>query len=91
MYESPINIIQGEMQMQLEGEVYKAIQKVGVDVDKEELLKALQYDREQYKKGYNDAIEEFINWVWYYINKYHFRSKEELEMQFYNRDIMDEV
>lgn len=59
MYESPINIIQGEMQMQLEGEVYKAIQKVGVDVDKEELLKALQYDREQYKKGYNDAIEEF--------------------------------
>ena len=49
--------------MQLEGEVYKAVQRVGVTVDKEELLKALQHDRGQYKRGYEDgyanAIEEF--------------------------------
>lgn len=63
MYESPINIIQGEMQMWVEGETYKALQNVGIDVNKEELLKALQYDRGQYEKGYKDgyakAIDEF--------------------------------
>lgn len=63
MYQSPIEIIHGELEMQLEGEVYKAVQRVGVNVDKEELLKALQYDRGQYLKGYGDgyekAIEEF--------------------------------
>ena len=42
--------------MQLEGEVMKAVQKVGVTVDKEELLKALKYDREQYEKGYRDGL-----------------------------------
>lgn len=32
--------------------------KCGVNVDKEELLKALKYDREQYEKGYRDAKAE---------------------------------
>lgn len=59
MWESPVNIIMGEMQTQIEGDIYKAIQNVGIDVDKEELLKALQYDRQQYEKGYADAIDEF--------------------------------
>lgn len=59
MYNSPIEMILGEMQMQQEGEVLKAVQRVGVNVDKEELLKALQYDRGQYVKGYNDGIKEF--------------------------------
>ena len=30
--------------------------RLEVDVDKEELIKALQYDREQYEKGYADAM-----------------------------------
>lgn len=63
MYQSPIEIIYDNMRMKIEGEVYKAVQRVGVNVDKEELLKALQYDRGQYKRGYEDgyakAIEEF--------------------------------
>ena len=63
MYTSPIDVIYGEMQMQVEGEIYKAVQKVDVNVDKEELLKALQYDREQYERGHKDgyakAITEF--------------------------------
>lgn len=29
--------------------------KVGVNVDKDELVKALEYDRGQYMKGYNDG------------------------------------
>ena len=64
MYESPVNIIYGEMQTQIEGDVFKAIQNVGIDVNKEELIKALQYDREQYSKGYKDgyakAIDDFL-------------------------------
>lgn len=67
MYQSPIEIIHGELEMQLEGEVYKAVQRVGVNVDKEELLKVLQYDREQYKSGYEDGyakgIEEFAEQI----------------------------
>ncbi len=55
-YKSPIEIWQSEIEMQMEGEVSKACRRVGVQVDKEELLKALQYDREQYKKGYQDGL-----------------------------------
>ena len=56
MYESPIKIITGKMQTQIDGDIYKAVQNVGINVDREELLKALEYDRGQYEKGYNNAI-----------------------------------
>lgn len=59
MYESPIEIIQTQMQMQMDGEILKAVQGVGIDVNKEELIKALAYDREQYSKGYKDGVKEF--------------------------------
>ena len=58
MYESPIDIICSDVQMKLEGEVYKAVQNVGINVDKDELIKALSYDRQQYDKGYADAKAE---------------------------------
>lgn len=58
MHESPIRSIESEMKMQLEGEILKAVQNVGVDVDKEELLRALAYDRGQYDKGYKDGVRE---------------------------------
>ena len=73
MWESPINImeIQEPIIEQLNNEreemVLKQIWKIGVDVNKEELIKALQYDRNQYEKGYKDgyekAIDEFVNLV----------------------------
>jgi hypothetical protein len=55
MYESPINIIYGQMQMALENEVFKAVQDVHVEVDRDELIKALQYDRDQYERGFADG------------------------------------
>ena len=62
MYESPINFIFGDIQTQIvkqqENEAYMAVQKCGVDVSKEELMKALQYDREQYEQGYEDAVRQ---------------------------------
>ena len=56
-YESPIQQIVGEMTTQMvqqeEGQMIMQVsQQVGFAVDKDELLKALQYDRDQYKKGY---------------------------------------
>lgn len=55
-YESPITQIIGEMQTKYENGVLKAVQGVGFHVNKEELTKALVYDRGQYEKGYKDGL-----------------------------------
>lgn len=60
-YKSMFEIIRKEMEMQVENEVYKAVQKYDIHVDKEELIKALKYDRGQYEKGYWDAKEELFD------------------------------
>lgn len=57
-YKSPIELMQTQMQMQVEDYIMKAVMKVGINVDKEELLKALQYDRNQYDKGYKDGCSK---------------------------------
>lgn len=54
-YESPIEIVCGEMKNQLENDVYSVVQSYGIKVDKDELKKALEYDRNQYQQGYADA------------------------------------
>lgn len=59
-YQSPIEVIQTQMRNQIEGNIYQAVMNVGVNVDKEELLKALQYDREQYQKGYKDRDDQIV-------------------------------
>lgn len=61
MYKSPIDIIYGQMETQMEGDILRAVQKYGINVDKEELIRALQYDREQYNKGYADATPKWIS------------------------------
>lgn len=58
-YQSPIEVIQGEITAKIEGEIMTAIQQYDIRVDKEELIKALQYDRKQYEKGYQDAKEDY--------------------------------
>ncbi len=59
-YQSPIEIIQEQVQAGIENEVLKTVMHVGVVVDKEELIKALTYDRNQYTKGYNDRDSEIV-------------------------------
>lgn len=59
-YQSPIELIQTQMEGRLIGTIYEAVMNVGVNVDKEELLKALQYDREQYQKGYKDRDDQLV-------------------------------
>ena len=56
-YESPITILQGQFNTELEGEVLRTIWKMGVDVDKDELIRALAYDMNQYLKGFKDGYE----------------------------------
>ena len=64
MYESPINIIISKLCTKLESDCLKSVQRYGFDIDKEELAKALNYDRKQYEKGhtdgYNKAIDDFV-------------------------------
>ena len=62
-WESPITKIYGDIQNDIvrqEEENYMCAikQAIGYEVDKEELIRALQYDREQYDKGYNDGVKE---------------------------------
>lgn len=59
MYESPIKTILQTMQEKLEADVLEIIQRHNVIVDKDELTKALKYDRDSYQKGYKDGIKEF--------------------------------
>lgn len=62
-YKSPVQVITNQMQTKLEGQIFEAIQNVGVVVDKEELIKAMNYDRDQYasgfENGYNKAIDDY--------------------------------
>ena len=60
MYESPIDFITQGAQLVVENGIYKAIEHYNVNVNKEELLKALQYDRNQYNKGFKDGIDSVL-------------------------------
>ena len=58
-YVCPIRIvtekITRELQKAQEDAVIQAVLNIGVTVDKEELVKALAYDRLQYEKGFRDG------------------------------------
>lgn len=55
MYKSPIDLIYDHLVTEQENEVFKAVVRCGIDVDKDELIKALAYDRRQYDLGYADG------------------------------------
>ena len=59
MYNSPIELIVDEITHQIvkqkDENIYQAVLSYIPNVDKEELLRALQYDRNQYEKGYMDG------------------------------------
>ena len=61
MYESPINIIISKLCTKLESDCVKSVQHYGFDIDKEELAKALNYDRKQYEKGHTDGYNKAID------------------------------
>ena len=63
MYESPITLNIADISSQIREAqaghlMYEVQQAIGYDIDKEELIKALNYDREQYQKGYKDGRKD---------------------------------
>ena len=58
-YISPLELtirrISEELIEKQEGQVIEAIYQQGIKVDKEELIKALNYDRHQYEQGFRDG------------------------------------
>lgn len=60
-YDSPIHILYGDiahqMGQEVDRQIMKAVAKVDIDVDQEELLRALQYDRDQFRKGFSAGWE----------------------------------
>ena len=59
-YESPIKTVIGEAKTEIDNGVYKAVCQTGIRVDKEELLRALQYDRGQFEAGYKSRDNEIV-------------------------------
>ena len=77
MYKSPITIIESTIDSftksiikQKDDAIFAEIQhSFGVDMDREELIRALKYDRDQYNKGYADGRSDAVSHgMWH---KYH--------------------
>lgn len=72
-YESPIELITKSMVHELDNLVYKAVVNCGVRVDKDQLIRALDYDRRQYEKGYKDGLHDSdtipIDWIIRYTSE----------------------
>lgn len=62
MYKSPISInfdsVLNDIRDGVDNSILKAVTTYNVDITKEELEKALAYDREQYEVGYKDGKQE---------------------------------
>ena len=70
MYESPIEIVIGKITTELKQAehdyIVRSVRDVGINVNEAELIKALQYDRNQYEKGFkdgNDMYELLLHWL----------------------------
>lgn len=63
-YQSPISQIYKDVEYKfkedMENKIMEAVHHFGISIDKEELIKALQYDRNQYEKGYSDGRASIV-------------------------------
>ena len=57
MYKSPLQAFYKEQAEKVDDLCYRGVLSVGINVDREELLKALEYDRGQYEKGFEDGLQ----------------------------------
>ena len=92
-YDAPMTIIKSmydAYKYDIEKHTMEAIRHYDIEVDKEELIKALNYDRHEYERGYEDGIrykadllEKFVdylsdkNWkLWREYNKQYEESPQ---------------
>lgn len=62
-WESPVTITQeisSQIARDTDDYIMSEIYKTGVTVNKEELIKAINYDRDQYNKGYRDGFRNAV-------------------------------
>ena len=63
-WQSPIEIMMGQMQTKIDGDIMKAVQSYGINVNEAELIKAINYDRNQFEKGYiSGKTEKTSEWI----------------------------
>lgn len=83
-YDSPIEIVK-KMQEQYETDVVnnvlKCVQSYGINVDKDELIKALKYDRQQYEKGYKDGAKKFVEHFKQILNNEIWECEDEIDCE----------
>ena len=80
MYKSPIELlvtdIQNQIVKQQDEEIYKAVLHYVPNVDKEELIRALNYDRQQYQKGYLDGkADAVVHGRWEQVQRWATKAK----------------
>ena len=61
-YKRPIEMVMGDLVSKMVEDRENAVvaqisQQIGVNVDKDELMKALAYDRDQYNKGFTEGYK----------------------------------
>lgn len=56
MYQSPIQTWMDELKTSFDDNVVRAVQNYDIHVDKDEMIKALRYDRDQYELGYREGF-----------------------------------
>ena len=63
-YESPVTLFEGpwhqiaeKISKDTDSFIFDSITSLGISIDKEELIKAIQYDRDQYSKGYKNGYD----------------------------------
>ena len=92
-YQSPISTYTTEVATNIGEEfdklVITEIAKVGVAVDKDKLVKALEYDRDQYEEGYEEGYRDGRRYkppVITNADRIRSMSDEELAVWFYSGD-----
>ena len=78
MYQSPIELICKNIQQKIDDYAFNAIGELSVNVNKDELMRALKYDRGQYDKGYADGEWEMFTLITsaFYGKEYYFMQDD---------------
>ena len=73
-------MIAEDVNIKIENNIVEAVQNYDIKVDREELAKALAYDRDQYSKGFAAARKEYERpqgkWIKQYGKSYELKTKE---------------
>ena len=78
-YESIIKVVAKDVATQLDSEIFKAVQEYAIDIDKDELIKALKYDRDQFCKGYKcGEVEAYAKVIKFFSEELHYTNVQEL-------------